>query len=1363
MKTVLFLTHPQEECGVHQFGKLVFSGLAASQKYTFRYCAVSSPEEVQVAVQEVKPSAVLVNWHRSTMAWAPQDLFWSLGVPTIGIMHEMTEELGNKSTDVQFDYYITHDPSARFSNPIYFSSARPVPPFDKHVAPPARLTIGTFGFASPSKDFAGLVARINAEFDDCLIRINMPNSFFNDADGASARAVAERCRKAITKPNIDLVVSHDFMPVDRIIEFLAGNSLNAFFYSDQYGRGISSATDLAIAAGRPIALRRVPMFRHLFDVDPGMFVEQRSLKEILESGTEAISACRAKWSLGQVCKDYEAALDNILPDWGTAEPMRVRRQWVKRVAVLVEDLEPADRARATASRVEADALLATSEARIKSLTDALALARQSAALQSAENETLALALVQAERDVALQSAKKVDIETQFIAVSAELSTIRAGVAWKAADKLQGLLGFMGDPIGAYRVNRKARRIQHRYLKQIRLPRPWGAEVKPVRSAKALWRKLQGRLPFLQKARKKPLNYKKQALADLQVIAAALSDPGRIFGPPHLAKLKAAIGATDRHREEVLTKKRLAPEVRSALLEAEIVSCLAVEISDKRDAEPKAARHLIVVDARCLQDPNYLGRGVGLHAAFALRALFEERTAGEKVLLLLDPDGREIAADVRRCCDGVIFSAAALDLRRVAKFVSLSPMTASIAPLAPFLLQPGIHKTALIYDFIPLRFPEFYLVRPHISVEYRARLCALQRYDTFLPISRATAAELGRIFPKLNSARVRFTGVVNPLELDIDGPVEADTLPSGHILAPTGGDPRKNLLAVIAAEGLRRVWGKKAKSIVAVGRTTQAQRTKAMKLANAIGIPRADLIFMQNVSNAHLAALYRRAAVCVVPSRAEGFSIPVVEAAACGTPVIVSDIPAHLELVGRGWWAVPARKPAAFAQAIERALRSRKKTNARQLKRIADISEAEAVQRRLAIGFRARPAETAHREAARSIDASPRRLRIAVATPWPPQRSGIADYSRQMLNALAEVADVTALINCDDQVQDPAIKTRPISAAAYLDGSYDYVVNVLGNSHFHLPIIEYLVAFGGPVLAHDTRMIEFYLYLHGKYWVARLMSTSGRQIDAEDISDYVLNLNTLPNLGYRTIARVAAPMLVHSQQIGRRIRGETGIGPIALPFVPYNLSPASDLGPDKRAAARQRFQLEDDVLHVGTFGFVDIRTKGIDIVIEAIAWLAQWNQKVKLHIVGGLPPSLPQKLQRLASESGAGETLVFHDHISPQDYKDMLLAVDVALQLRTSPLANLSGALMDCIAHGVTTVATRSMKEEIAAPDYVVALPDKFSPLLIAENLIAADQWRRGNIQSIEGMREDYLEARSMRNYAVSFLQALENWTANNHD
>jgi glycosyltransferase involved in cell wall biosynthesis len=57
---------------------------------------------------------------------------------------------------------------------------------------------------------------------------------------------------------------------------------------------------------------------------------------------------------------------------------------------------------------------------------------------------------------------------------------------------------------------------------------------------------------------------------------------------------------------------------------------------------------------------------------------------------------------------------------------------------------------------------------------------------------------------------------------------------------------------------------------------------------------ADVLLPGYVEDDTLAALYSGAAVVVIPSLGEGFGLPAVEAAACGAPLVLSDLPAHRE-------------------------------------------------------------------------------------------------------------------------------------------------------------------------------------------------------------------------------------------------------------------------------------------------------------------------------------------------------------------------------------------------------------------------------------------------------------------------------------
>jgi alpha-1,3-rhamnosyl/mannosyltransferase len=87
-----------------------------------------------------------------------------------------------------------------------------------------------------------------------------------------------------------------------------------------------------------------------------------------------------------------------------------------------------------------------------------------------------------------------------------------------------------------------------------------------------------------------------------------------------------------------------------------------------------------------------------------------------------------------------------------------------------------------------------------------------------------------------------------------------------------------------------------------------------------------------VSDDELAALYRGARCLVYPSLYEGFGIPVLEAMACGTPVVTSAGGATEEVAGGAAVLVDPRDPASIAAGIEEAAARRDELRARGLER-----------------------------------------------------------------------------------------------------------------------------------------------------------------------------------------------------------------------------------------------------------------------------------------------------------------------------------------------------------------------------------------------------------------------------------------------
>jgi glycosyltransferase involved in cell wall biosynthesis len=203
-------------------------------------------------------------------------------------------------------------------------------------------------------------------------------------------------------------------------------------------------------------------------------------------------------------------------------------------------------------------------------------------------------------------------------------------------------------------------------------------------------------------------------------------------------------------------------------------------------------------------------------------------------------------------------------------------------------QNGGLRTTTIYDLVPLHFPQW--VHPRTRRQNIAKYQhAVRTCDLIVADSEFTADDVSRTlgFPRERLV-VAYPGVDGRFQPE--GP-EADGEPYVLMLAP--GDPRKNHATLVAALELVR----KSK-------------------------PELRLVAPTFVPYDELAALYRGAAVFAYPSFFEGFGMPVLEAMACGTPVVASSHPSLDEACGDAAVRADPGSAEHVAAGIEQALLER---------------------------------------------------------------------------------------------------------------------------------------------------------------------------------------------------------------------------------------------------------------------------------------------------------------------------------------------------------------------------------------------------------------------------------------------------------
>ncbi|MRR15267.1 MAG: glycosyltransferase [Deltaproteobacteria bacterium] len=685
-----------------------------------------------------------------------------------------------------------------------------------------------------------------------------------------------------------------------------------------------------------------------------------------------------------------------------------------------------------------------------------------------------------------------------------------------------------------------------------------------------------------------------------------------------------------------------------------------------------------------------------------------------------------------------------------------------------LLSHSIPTAVTLYDLIPYIHRKPYLEDPAMEAWYLGKIEHLRRADLWLAISESSRKEgISRLgLPEARSVNISTDAGPQFRPLGLSAEVEQRLRQKYGLHRPfvmyTGGtDHRKNIEGLIRAFARLPEGVRKAHQLAIVCFVQPESKHSLERLAMKQGLTREDMILTGFVPEDDLVALYNLCTLFVFPSWHEGFGLPALEAMRSGAPVVGANTSSLPEVIG---WAEAMFDPhsdEAMASVMERALsdplfRDRLIRNGQEQSAKFSWEEsagkALAAMERLIVERRALPEISNTKE---------RRPRLAYVSPLPSERSGIADYSAELLPELARHYEIDVVV-VQDSIADPWIKGHcPIRSAGWLmenAARYERVLYHFGNSQFHEHMFGLLKAVPGVVVLHDFFLSSIVAHrdadgANPQGWARELYASHGFPAlrdrfhckdTAEVVWKYPCSLSVIQD---------SLGVIVHSPNSLRLAQQWYGDDQADWAVIPLLRDP--QLAEDK-ASARKALGFRTDDFLVCAFGLLG-PTKLNHRLLET--WLTSSLARSKschlIYVGENDPGEYGRDLLRAIRRAPESENIRITGWVDRKDFRRYLAAADLGVQLRTLSRGEMSAAVLDCMNYGLATIVNANGSIADHQDEAVWKLPDAFTDGELAHALETLRQKENLRLKMGKTAREIILRDHHPRVCAEQYRTAIE--------
>ena len=321
-------------------------------------------------------------------------------------------------------------------------------------------------------------------------------------------------------------------------------------------------------------------------------------------------------------------------------------------------------------------------------------------------------------------------------------------------------------------------------------------------------------------------------------------------------------------------------------------------------------------------------------------------------------------------------------------------------------------------------------------------------------------------------------------------------------------------------------------------------------------------------------------------------------------------------------------------------------------------------------------------------------RVAIWTPMPPARSGIADYSAELVAALRPRCEVAVFTDPDAVVSygetNEPVYPYSMFEQRHAESPFDLNVYHMGNSgRHHGEIYERLLQQPGIVVLHDATLFDFYwAHLvdadHAERFLDEVEYNYGPETRAL-MPLYFQEKITLDHLAVHMMRRTieaSTAVVVHSawaqERFGRLFPHRSIVHiPMGTPLL------ESSVG----NTLRDQHGWGPETLVVGVFGGWS-RAKRIHVVVDAFVRVYHDHPEMRLLLAGRVDdPSYAKQIRETIRDAGLEDAVLIVHELPFDAFERHLAAVDLVVNLRWPSVGETSATLVRAFGAGKVVIAS----------------------------------------------------------------------------